>query len=135
MSILRRPQPPSWADAVSLLLGSPAVAAERPSEFAVAAAVNVAFSGTSGGKGHASPVDDAAFLRRASLDPTGKVPDPDTLRKFVADPTADKRVRVVDELLKTDAYATNWGRYWRDAITYHTPASANYLRWKEFDKW
>jgi hypothetical protein len=38
-------------------------------------------------------------------------------------------------LLKSDAYAVNWGRYWRDAVTYHTPASANYLRWKLFDEW
>jgi len=135
MSILRRPRPASWAVAVSLLLGSSAVAAERPSEAAVSAAVNAAFGGTSGVKGQSSPVDDAAFLRRVSLDLTGKVPDQETLRKFVADSTADKRVRVVDDLLRTDAYATNWGRYWRDAITYHTPASANYLRWKEFDKW
>src|SRR5207248_2613344 len=25
--------------------------------------------------------------------------------------------------------------YWRDAVTYHTPASGNYLRWKLFDDW
>ena len=80
-------------------------------------------------------MDDETFLRRVSLDLTGKLPDPDTLRRFVADAAADKRAKVVDELLGSDAYAVNWGRYWRDTVTYHTPASANYLRWKLFDDW
>ena len=70
-----------------------------------------------------------------SLDLTGKVPEPETLRRFVADSAADKRAKLVDELLKSDAYAVNWGRYWRDTVTYHTPASANYLRWKLYDQW
>jgi hypothetical protein len=38
-------------------------------------------------------------------------------------------------LLKSDDYAINWGRYWRDVLTYHTPASGNYLRWEFFDRW
>jgi hypothetical protein len=80
-------------------------------------------------------VDDEAFLRRASLDLTGKLPDPDALRRFAADTTADKRAKIIDDLLQSDAYAVNWGRYWRDTVTYHTPASANYLRWKLFDDW
>ncbi len=80
-------------------------------------------------------VDDETFLRRLSLDLTGRLPDPDTLHRFLADPTSDKRARKIEELLKSDAYAVNWGRYWRDALTYHTPASGNYLRWKLFDEW
>ncbi len=80
-------------------------------------------------------VDDETFLRRVSLDLTGKRPDPDAVRRFVADAGADKRAKIVEELLKSDAYAVNWGRYWRDTVTYHTPASANYLRWKLFDDW
>src|SRR5262249_49401336 len=79
--------------------------------------------------------DDAAFLRRASLDLTGKLPSPDALSRFVADPSPDKRARAVEELLGSNAYAVNWARYWRDAVTYHTPASGNYLRWKQFDDW
>src|SRR5258707_1213787 len=78
-------------------------------------------------------VDDATFLRRVSLDLAGKVPDREAMHRFVRDNAGDKRVKVVDELLKSDAYAVNWGRYWRDAVTYHTPASANYLRWQLFD--
>ena len=35
---------------------------------------------------------------------------------------------VIDELLASEAYAINWGRYWRDTVTYHTPASGNNRR-------
>jgi hypothetical protein len=80
-------------------------------------------------------VGDETFLRRISLDLTGKVPEPDALRRFVADTNADKRGMMVDALLQNEAFAINWGRYWRDAVTYHTPASANYLRWQLFDSW
>src|SRR5438477_5178923 len=50
-------------------------------------------------------VDDATFLRRVSLDLTGKVPDREAMQRFVGDPAADKRAKIVDELLKSDAYA------------------------------
>src|SRR5262245_48874148 len=80
------------------------------------------------GPGAALPVvvDDAAFLRRVSLDLTGKLPDLEALHRFVSDAARDKRAKVVDDLLKDESYAVNWGRYWRDTVTYHTPASANY---------
>lgn len=80
-------------------------------------------------------VDDETFLRRVSLDLAGQLPEPDALRRFVADPATDKRARLVEELLRSEAHAVNWGRYWRDTVTYHTPASGNYLRWKLFDDW
>jgi hypothetical protein len=57
------------------------------------------------------------------------------MRTWEADHSADKRVRLVERLLGSEAYAVNWGRYWRDVVTYHTPASNNYLRWKLFDEW
>jgi hypothetical protein len=108
----------------------------RPSEAETAAKVDAALTrGLAPDARLPAAADDETFLRRASLDLTGKPPDPDALRRFVADTAADKRAKVVEELLKSDAYAVNWGRYWRDAVTYHTPASANYLRWKLFDDW
>lgn len=79
--------------------------------------------------------DDETFLRRVSLDLTGKLPKPDEVRAFVADGSADKRARKIDQLLAGEAYAVNWGRYWRDVLTYYTPASGNYLRWQLFDGW
>jgi hypothetical protein len=79
--------------------------------------------------------DDATFLRRVSLDLTGQVPAPEEVREFGANRDPDKRLKQIDRLLSGDAYALNWGRYWRDVLTYHTPASGNYLRWQLFDAW
>src|SRR5205807_10492209 len=81
------------------------------------------------------PADDETFLRRASLDLTGQLPGPADVRAFVADRDPDKRGKLIDRLLAGEAHAVNWGRYWRDVLTYHTPASANYLRWSLFDAW
>src|SRR5205814_2241366 len=79
-----------------------------------------------------SLVDDETFLRRVSVDLTGQLPAPEEVRSFVADLDSHKRAKKIDSLLQSDAYAVNWGRYWRDVVTYHTPASRNYLRWQLF---
>jgi hypothetical protein len=79
--------------------------------------------------------DDVTFLRRVSIDLTGKLPDPEAIGRFVADTDSGKRSRAIEHLLQSNAYAVNWGRYWRDVLTYHTPASGNYLRWQLFDAW
>jgi hypothetical protein len=52
--------------------------------------------------------DDAEFLRRLSLDVTGTLPAPDEIRSFLADRSADKRRRKIDELLERPAYAAWW---------------------------
>jgi Protein of unknown function (DUF1553)/Protein of unknown function (DUF1549) len=128
---------PLWPLALFLIPTPGLFAADRrPSEAEVAAKVDAAL--TSDLPPHVRPpavADDQTFLRRVTLDLTGKLPDPDALRRFAADTSPDKRAKVVDQLLQTDAYAVNWGRYWRDALTYHSTASANYIRWKLFDEW
>jgi hypothetical protein len=62
--------------------------------------------------------DDAAFLRRASLDLVGRQPTPAEIEAFLADPAADKRAALVDRLLEDPAWATTWARYFRDVILY-----------------
>jgi hypothetical protein len=123
------------------LLAAPASAFEplgphvlRPCEQDVARRVDALLLKTQ--QGPTPPeLDDGTFLRRVSLDLTGKLPGPDDLRAFLAEPSAGRRARLIDRLLASDAYAVNWGRYWRDVLTYHTPASGNYLRWQLFDGW
>ena len=58
---------------------------------------------------------DAEFLRRASLDITGTLPAPAEIVAFLADNSADKRSKKIDELLERPAYAAWWATKLCDA--------------------
>ncbi len=90
----------------------------------------------------AKSADDETFLRRASMDLIGQPPSPAEITKFVLDPSADKRAKLVDRLLATSQFGENWGRYWRDVIMYRrsedrsllaSPALTDYLT-EQFNK-
>jgi hypothetical protein len=59
---------------------------------------------------------DEQFLRRATLDLTGKIPSPAQIEEFVKSPDHDKRARLIDRLLDSEEFCTNWARYWRDVL-------------------
>ena len=48
---------------------------------------------------HAALCSDAEFVRRISLDLTGRLPEPDDLRSFVKDSDPDKRQKLVDWIM------------------------------------
>jgi hypothetical protein len=52
--------------------------------------------------------DDAEFLRRVSIDMIGTLPTVKEVEAFLADSSADKRARKIDELLERPAYAAWW---------------------------
>ncbi|MBI1902085.1 MAG: DUF1553 domain-containing protein [Planctomycetia bacterium] len=54
------------------------------------------------------PADDAMFLRRLSLDLTGRLPRPEQIEKFLADDRADKRERLIDEMLDSQEFVEFW---------------------------
>jgi hypothetical protein len=56
--------------------------------------------------------DDATFLRRVSLDITGLLPNEQQVREFLADTSADKRDRLIDQLLDSTAYADHFANKW-----------------------
>lgn len=62
------------------------------------------------------PCTDADFIRRASLDATGKLPTPERVRSFLDDTSKDKRERLVEELLADPDWADYWATKWRDLI-------------------
>ena len=67
--------------------------------------------------GHTSPLaDDAAFFRRLSLDTTGVIPDPAEVSAFLADPSPDKRERVIENRLADPRWADGWMGYWQDVL-------------------
>lgn len=60
--------------------------------------------------------DDAEFLRRASLDLIGTLPTPEEVRSFLADKAANKRARVVDQLLGRPEFVDFWSLKWGDLL-------------------
>ena len=62
-------------------------------------------------------VDDRLFARRAWLDGVGLLPPPAELEAFVADPSPDKRSKLVAKLLSDPyAYADHWLTFWNDLL-------------------
>ncbi len=62
------------------------------------------------------PADDAAFLRRVSLDTIGTLPTVDEARSFLVDQTPGKRAKLIDALLDRDEYADFWTMKWLDIL-------------------
>ena len=63
-----------------------------------------------------SPATDATFLRRVHLDIIGRLPNPDEVRTFLADPSSDKRAQLIDRLLTRPEYADHWANKWTDLL-------------------
>jgi hypothetical protein len=59
---------------------------------------------------------DEEFLRRVSLDLTGQIPDAAAVTSFVADTTPNKRAKMIDQLLATDAFADRWTMWFGDLV-------------------
>ncbi len=57
---------------------------------------------------------DAEFLRRVSLDMVGTLPTAAEVEAFLADTSADKRAKKIDELLERPAYAAWWATKFAD---------------------
>ena len=51
------------------------------------------------------PASDAAFLRRARLKLTGRLPSPDEIRKFLRDKSPNKRARLVERLINSPEFS------------------------------
>ena len=63
------------------------------------------------------PIDDNTFLRRASLDLIGLLPEPDSVASLVASTEQNKRKLAIEQLLSDDvAYAEHWLTFWNDLL-------------------
>jgi hypothetical protein len=62
---------------------------------------------------------DEEFIRRVSLDLTGRIPSGERVIQFLADNTSDKRERLVDELIASDAFTDKW-TFWLGELLANT---------------
>jgi hypothetical protein len=53
----------------------------------------------------AAPASDAEFLRRVTVDVTGRIPTPEAAEAFLSSSDPDKRANLIDSLLDSDAYS------------------------------
>ena len=59
---------------------------------------------------------DEVFLRRVYLDTVGRIPSLKETQAFLADPAADKRVKLIDQLLASPGYQQNYFNFWADVL-------------------
>ena len=64
----------------------------------------------------APPTTDIEFLRRVTLDLTGRIPTANAVQAFAADPAVDKRARLVDQLLAQSAWVDKWTMWLGDLL-------------------
>ncbi|MDX1981814.1 MAG: DUF1549 domain-containing protein [Bryobacteraceae bacterium] len=64
----------------------------------------------------AARTSDYEFIRRVTLDLTGRVPAVQRVQQFVADSSADKRTALVDELIGSEAFTDKWTMYFGDLL-------------------
>src|SRR5204863_2640613 len=58
------------------------------------------------------------FVRRAYLDLTGLLPEPDQIQAFLTDRDPGAYERLIERLLASPHYGERWGRYWLDLAGY-----------------
>ena len=85
-----------------------------------------------------APASDDIFVRRVYLDIAGRIPTMKETTDFLASGDTDKRAKLIDELLASDAYVQNFFNYWADILRLKSqmvgggqslPAGLAYARW------
>ncbi len=59
---------------------------------------------------------DTEWLRRVSLDLAGHIPPAEEVETFLADTSADKRTRVIDQLLQSDDFDRHFATVWTNLL-------------------
>jgi len=83
---------------------------------------------------HSPLTNDYEFCRRVTLDLTGRIPTPDELNSFVSSTQSDKRDKLIDSLLSSNAWVDNWA-YWYGDMTRACGNRFGNPTLKHFDAW
>lgn len=71
---------------------------------------------TAAGKSPAPLCDDDAFLRRVTLDITGRIPTLQEIERYRQEDPAHRRSQAIDRLLDGPEWADGWIGYWQDVL-------------------
>jgi len=63
-----------------------------------------------------SAVSDSTFVRRIYLDLAGRIPTGDEVKAFLASPEPEKRLQLIDDLLASPDYVSNFYNMWADVL-------------------
>ena len=87
----------------------------------------------------APQADDAEFLRRTYLNVVGRIPSVYEVLEFLDEQSPDKRRILVDRLLESPGYLSNFTALWRDVIIPEAAASNNQFNQRQdvaqFETW
>jgi len=78
---------------------------------------------------------DEQFIRRVTLDLTGQLPGPTQINEFVSAGDDDKRRKLIDDLLESEAYARHWARFWRDVVSARITNRRSMGLTRSFEEW
>ncbi len=73
----------------------------------------------------APPADDAEFLRRTYLNIAGRIPSVSEVLEFLDDASPNKRQVLVERLLDSPGYLSNFTTFWRDVIIPEAVSTVN----------
>lgn len=66
------------------------------------------------GVGSAPLSSDVEFMRRVSLDLTGRIPDPEAVTQFLDDTNPTKREVLIDQLMQSPEFVDKWTQFFGD---------------------
>lgn len=82
-----------------------------------------------------APASDEAFLRRVYLDVIGRIPNLDESTRFLDDKDANKRAKLIDDLLVSEGYVSHMFNWKADLLRLNTRGLAPGQPGKFYDDW
>lgn len=80
-------------------------------------------------------ISDERFLRRLYLDVTGRIPTVDESRAFLDSTNPDKRARLIDELLSSEAAVSHGFNFWADILRLNEELGNNRFQTYAYSFW
>lgn len=78
---------------------------------------------------------DEVFIRRVTLDITGQVPTPEEYSAFMGDTAADKRAKLIDQLLERKEFSEIWAMKWAELLMIRSTNQISYKSMFLYNNW